>query len=205
MVSRGAGAAGVRLTSGGAGVLWLNLRERFLSRVEWLQLQHILESELEGLEEVRGPRPRRELGSTISCHLEGSRGPELCGSLRKAEGQSPAGRSAPRSSSRACSGRPTASVLPRRHTGPCHVSLSVSWRRPSAAGRHVTPTGDLAGLPSEHRGTDRCSITAAGPPWPRALEASAPARSPPGCHASPLPAPRPPSPHSHSRCPARLA
>lgn len=33
-------------------------------------MQHILESELEGLEEVRFPRPRHELGSTISVGRE---------------------------------------------------------------------------------------------------------------------------------------
>lgn len=43
----------------------------------------------------------------------------------------------------------------------------------------------------------------AATPWPRALEASAPPGSPPGCRLLPcLPAPRRPSPRSHSRCPA---
>lgn len=90
----------------------------------WFRVQHILESELEGLEEVRGPRPRHELGSTISagrreqserspgpcppplspwegpspCRLEGSGGPESSScvdSFRKTKGQRAAGRSAP--------------------------------------------------------------------------------------------------------------
>lgn len=33
-------------------------------------MQHVLESELGGLEEVPVPRPRRELGSTISAGQE---------------------------------------------------------------------------------------------------------------------------------------
>lgn len=49
---------------------------------------------------------------------------------------------------------------------------------PSVLACTPTPTGDLTGLQSEHRGTDPCSVTArTGPPWPRALESSAPPRS----------------------------
>lgn len=125
-------------------VLWLILRSRFLRRVVWwFQVQHILESELEGLEEVRGPRPRRELGSTISCHLEGSEVPraELCGLLPESKGQRPAGRCAPHGPGRGWSGRPGAPLPSRRRTGPWHVALRTSWRPASVAGRHVvTPT-----------------------------------------------------------------
>lgn len=50
-------------------------------------MQHFLESELGGLEQVRVPRPRRELGSTISCRLEGSRGPESSSSALAPSGK----------------------------------------------------------------------------------------------------------------------
>lgn len=71
-----------------------------------------------------------------------------------------------------------------------------------------TPTGDLAGLQSEHRGTDPCSVTArTGPPWPQALESSAPPCSRQA--AAPLPCLRPdlsPLTESiHSALPASLS
>lgn len=99
-------------------------------------MQHILESELEGLEEVRFPRPRRELGSTISCHLEGSRGPESSG-----RAVAPSGKRkdrAPRCQPRVFGKTGQRHPCPHRHTRPCHVPLRTSWR-PAFSGWQACP------------------------------------------------------------------
>lgn len=94
-------------------------------------MQHLLASELEGLEEVRFPRPRHELGSTISCQFEGYRGPESSSVLTPSGTQ--------RNESRGCSDSPRCQprmfrkagrhhVCPHRHTGPCPIPLSAASR-----------------------------------------------------------------------------
>lgn len=98
-------------------------------------------------------------------------------------------------------------------SSPSHQTMSCPSQHLLAPGLRwlactPTPTGDLAGLQSEHRGTDPCSVTArTGPPWPQALESSAPPCSRQA--AAPLPCLRPdlsPLTESiHSALPASLS
>lgn len=84
-------------------------------------------------------------------------------------------------------------VHPHRHTRPCHVPLSAASRRPSWLECASPILETWPRLQSGPGGTDPCSVLARrGPPWPRALEASASSGSPP-VPARPLPAPRSPT------------
>lgn len=105
-------------------------------------MQHFLESELGGLEQVRVPRPRHELGSTISCHLEGSRGPESSSSAlapsRSKGTETCCVFCSPRYQPRMFRKARRRHICPHRHTRPCHVPLSTSWR-PAFGDWHVRP------------------------------------------------------------------
>ena len=88
-------------------------------------MQHILESELERLEEVQVPSPRHELGSTISCHLEGSgclkSSSSVCSVRRLKERRYPGSPRGQRSE------RPDGPACSLHHTGPYHIPLCASW------------------------------------------------------------------------------
>lgn len=144
-------------------------------------MQHFLESELGGLEQVRVPRPRHELGSTISCHLEGSRGPESSSSAlapsRSKGTETCCVFCSPRYQPRMFRKARRRHICPHRHTRPCHVPLSTSWR-PAFGDWHVRPPPPETWSPIRaQRHRSPLHHRPHRPALARALEASATPRS----------------------------
>lgn len=178
------------------GSQFLLLTLRAIPEVGWRgsEMQHFLEPELEGLEEVQFQGPDLELGSTISCLCVGSEGSReqhhvLWPLGQVKEQRLVSAKNVPEDWQPSCS---------RRHTGPCH---SVSCRpicqssllkvcitprpAPARSFRAETPKPLLRHHPR-------------GPPWPRAgswcfwgaCTAGPACRLPPECS---LTLPRPPA------------
>lgn len=158
-------------------------------------MQHVLESELGGLEEVPVPRPRRELGSTISCRCEGFevQRAAVCGLLREGQGVRPIGVLTPAGQPRMFRKAGRHHVHPHRHTRPCHVPLSAA----SAGLRWLEGTSPVLEtwprLQSEPGGTDPCSVVAREARLGLGLWRPVPPPARRQLPALPLPAPRPPT------------
>lgn len=165
------------------------------------RMQHILESELEDLKKSRfqGPGMSWVAPFLVSLRVLEVQRAAVCGLLPAGQGTRPVGVLTPRGASLERSGRPAASIRPRRRTGPCHVPLSAASHPAFRGWPHVPRLGTWPGLQAEPGGTDPCSVLAQRPALASGSGGQRLLRLPPGSRFSPLPAPRPPTgAHTHS-------
>lgn len=161
--------------------LQLHLQSRFLSHVcSGSRTQHILDPELDGLEEVPGVEgPDMSWVAPFLYILRVLGGPESSSgvlTLSEKQRNRPSVAASPAVPARVFRKAGRQPLCPRRHTGPCHVFLvhHCAWR-PGLRGLACAPLLEtcpcLQSRARRHRSLlRRCPR---GPPWPRALEASA--------------------------------